>query len=115
MIVYDPAPSQPLTTVTQAVLTTLDGKTSVGTLQTYLRAGRRLQGTLVIPSIPTTVALITVTTTQGYEVLPCGTDFVSGGLYCDGPMLGDPLIGGVAALAVNGAPYAKGTITIPSR
>jgi hypothetical protein len=112
-IVYDPAPSQPITTVTQAVLTQLGGKNSVGTVQTYVRGKRRLQGTVVIPSVPTTVASVTLTTTVGYEVLPCGTDFDSGGLYCDGPIIGDPLIGGVAALAVNGAPYAQGPITLP--
>jgi hypothetical protein len=84
-------------------------------VQTYVRGARRLQGTVVIPSIPTTVASVTLTTTVGYEVLPCGTDFASGGLYCDGPIVGDPLIGGVATLAVNGAPYAQGPITLPSK
>ena len=110
-VFYDPAPSQPLTVLTQTALTLPGGKSAIATLQTYPR-GRRLEGTVIVPSVTSGVALVALTTTVGYEVLPCGVDPMSG-LYCDGPIVGDPLIGGVAVLAVNGAPYAQGKIALP--
>jgi hypothetical protein len=114
-IFYDPAPSQPVTTNTQAILTTNPKTgTAVGTLQIYPR-GRRLEGTVIVRSVTPVSAVVTLTTTVGYETLPCGLDFDSGGAYCDGPIVGDPLIGGVATMGVNGAPFAQGVITLPPR
>jgi hypothetical protein len=114
LVYFDPAPSQPITTFTQAVLAPAPkfgvSTTPVATLQVYPQR-RGLRGTVIVPSVPGTTALVTITTTVGYEVLPCGIDPVTGVAFCDGPLLGDPLIGGVAALAVNGAAYAQGAIT----
>jgi hypothetical protein len=111
-IFFDPAPSQPFTTSTQAVLTSLSSKTSMGTLQINPRR-KWLQGGVIVPSVTPLGAVVALTTTVGYEVIPCGLDAASGGAYCDGPIIGDPLIGGVAVLGVNGAPVAQGAITLP--
>jgi hypothetical protein len=110
LVLYDGAPSQPITTFTQAALSPAGSGAPLGTLQIYPQ-GRRLRGTVILPSVPGMSANVTITTTVGYEVVPCGIDPMSGIAFCDGPLIGDPLIGGVAAMAVNGAPYAQGIIT----
>lgn len=57
---------------------------------------------------PTTLV---VTTTVGNEVVNCGVDGQGTG-YCDGSLLGDPLIGGVVDLASGVTLVASGKITL---
>jgi hypothetical protein len=114
VLVYgDPAPAQPLTTQTQAVLASLPGASAQGTV-TMSFAGRRIR----LSSIPTNVtgqsALLIVTTTVGNETVPCGVNTAASTAVCNGSLWGDPLIGGVATLAVDGVPVARGPITSPA-
>ncbi len=116
LVFYDPAPSQPLTTFTQAVLNPPPGVDPLFppvTFQMYPLGRRGLRGTVIVPTVPGTSANVTVTTTAGYEVVGCGIDPITNMGFCDGPLIGDPLIGGVAALAVNGKLFTLGTITLP--
>jgi hypothetical protein len=77
-------------------------------VQTCIRGGRRPQGMVLIPSIPFTVALVTLTAKFGSEVLPCGTDSVSED--CTAMVRSSVIPWPVAAtLTVNGVPYAQGT------
>jgi hypothetical protein len=57
-----------------------------------------------------TTALVNLTTTIGNETIPCSIDPTGGPSVCSGDLLGDPLIGGVALLGVDGAPAAAGPI-----
>ena len=56
---------------------------------------------------------LVITTTIGPEVIPCGVDGAGKG-YCQGHLLGDPLIGGNVTVSAGGAPVARGTINLTS-
>lgn len=107
-VFYDPAPGQPLTTQTQA---TLAGSGSAkGTVLLRLE-GRSIRLDATLQGISGMSALINVTTTMGNEVVECGIDYTSGNGGCNGNLIGDPIVGGVAMLGVDGAPAATGIIT----
>ena len=109
LVFYDPATPQPVTTQTRASLSPIGGGASLGTLQIRLAGRRGLRATVITPAISGSSARLTITTTAGYEVMPCGVDPSTKNAYCDGPLVGDPLIG-VALLGVDGVPFAHGTI-----
>ena len=110
LVFYDPAAPQPVTTQTRASLAAMGGGASLGTVQIRPAGRRGLRATVITPAISGSSARLTITTTAGYEVMPCGVDPGTKTAYCDGPLVGDPLIGGVALLGVDGSPVARGVV-----
>jgi hypothetical protein len=107
MVFWDPSgPVQPLTTQTQA---TLSAGAITGTAKMH-PAGRYLRVDSTFSGISGNSALLNITTTVGNESLPCGINHSNNTALCNGPILGDPLIGGAVGLAVDGVPAAFGTI-----
>ena len=108
-IFADPVTPQPLTTQTTAALKSLAGATSQASVQ-MTQVGRHIRLTSVPTGITGMSALIVVTTTVGMETVPCAVNNAASTAICNGNLLGDPLIGGVATLAVDGVPVARGPI-----
>ena len=110
MVFWDPSgPTQPLTTKTQANMTT-SGSGITGTVQMTLR-NRSIHVDGTFSGVSGGSALVNLTTTIGNETIPCSIDSSGGPTVCSGDLIGDPLIGGVAMLGVDGAPAATGPIT----
>jgi hypothetical protein len=110
---FDPAPAQPLTTQSIAVLKSVGTATAQGTVRMSV-AGRRIRLSATPTGVIGTSALMVVTTTVGNETVPCAVNKSAATAICGGSLLGDPLIGGVATLAVDGAAVARGTIVAGS-
>ncbi|MDQ6664449.1 MAG: hypothetical protein M3Z23_08650 [Acidobacteriota bacterium] len=111
LVYYDPAPAaQNLTTNTRAMLTGLGGN-GAGGMVNIRTIGRTLRLDANLQSVSGQTALINVTTTVGNEVIPCSIDYKSGNAVCNGTLVGDPMINGVALLAIDGAPAAQGKIS----
>ena len=109
-VFIDPAPpAQPLTVKTQAVLKSLGSSTAVATVNTAID-GRVVR----IDSTPTGVsgktALLVFSTTVGYESVDCAVDTTSNKAICGGDLVGDPLIGSMVTLAVDGVAAARGPV-----
>jgi hypothetical protein len=111
LIVYlDPSPRQDATPGKSASLSALDGKQNLGSIQFTMGQHRGLRaGASLLGVRRGTYALLVVPTSIGNETVPCGftTDSTS---YCDGPLLGAPLIGAPVLFGVDGAPVARGVI-----
>ena len=110
LVYFDPAPRLDTTRGTHAVLSSPDGKQNFGTIQFTTDQHRGLRGTISVQGLQTVEALINVPTTLGNEVVECGVNPGDGGVFCDGPLFGAPLIGATVTLAVNGAAMARGPI-----
>jgi hypothetical protein len=109
LVYVDPSPRQDATPGKTAAISTMDGKTQLGTLQFTMGQHRGLRATGTLQGTSGGVALIVVPTSIGNESVSCNTN--SNNSYsCDGPLLGTPLIGAPALMGVNGAPAGKGTI-----
>ena len=102
-------PAQPLTAKTQAVLKSLGGNSAQATVNTAID-GRVVR----IDAFPTGVsgmtALLVFATTVGYESVDCAVDTASSKAVCGGDLVGDPLIGSMVTLAVDGVPAARGPV-----
>jgi hypothetical protein len=102
-------PAQPLTAKTQAVLKSLGGNTAQATVNTAMD-GRVVR----IDSFPTGVsgktALPVFSTSVGYESVDCAVDPPSSKAVCGGDLVGDPLVGSMVTLAVDGVPAARGPV-----
>lgn len=106
----DPAPAgQPLTVNTQATLAAF-GTGSVSGILTTNPMGRNIRVNASLKGVNGIAALISITTTVGNEVMECSINYTTGSAGCGGTIIGDPLIGGVAMVAVDGVPVARGTI-----
>ncbi len=108
IVYWDPSPRVDAKPGTHAELTTLDGKQSLGGIQftTAQHRGLRVSATLQGATKGMTV---NVPTSLGNETAPCyvGPD---GSGYCDGPLLGSPMMGAPVLLAANGSPVGRGVI-----
>lgn len=112
MVYYDPAPAaQPLTTLTQASLSAVGGGGALGSVNMAL-VGRSIRVDAALQSVSSTGMLprINITTTIGNEGVACGKDSPTT-VVCNGPLIGDPVIGGTVLVSVDGLTVAKGTIT----
>jgi len=71
-----------------------------------------------IDSSPTGVsgktALLVFSTTVGYESVDCAVDPSTSKAVCGGDLVGDPLIGSMVTLAVDGVPAARGPVAAVS-
>lgn len=115
LLFYDPAPlAQPLTTLTAATLTPISGGGPAGSVRMHL-GGRSIRLDAALTGVAGKAALLNVTTTVGNEVVQCGIDYSSQNAVCNGNLLGDPMVGGVVMLGVEGAPAASGLISVASQ
>jgi hypothetical protein len=110
---YDPAPlGQPLTTTTKATLAPLGHATVQGSIRTS-PMGRSVRMDATLQGVSGLTAIVNVTTTVGNESMECSINYATLAAYCGGGMVGDPLIGGIVLVGVDGVPVASGTITAP--
>ncbi len=108
LVFYDPTPRRNVGLPSIVDLASQDG-TIFGSIQFSLDHGiRRAQGSISSPAGST--GLISVPTTFGNEVVPCAAIQANGPTTCSGILEGNPVIGAVALIAINGAPKAWGYI-----
>jgi hypothetical protein len=113
LVFRDPTPAaQPLISQAQSTLAAIGGNKTQASLQ-FALVGRRMR----VTSFPTGVvgrsAWLVIPTTVGNELAQCAVDVNSGVATCGEDLLGDPLIGSVATLSVDGAAVARGPIALP--
>jgi len=101
LVLNDPAPAQATPARSQAVLG------SNGTV-TFTQDGRMMNVFANLHGLADATTLLVVTSTVGNETVSCNE--TAGNATCTGGLIGDPVIGGVAALANNGKILSKGTI-----
>jgi hypothetical protein len=106
LVWQDPAPlAQPeLIEQSHASLKPLAGKEATG--KVLILDSHVVRATLA--RLPSGDPTLIITTTIGNEVVDCETTGTDG--ICSGLLRGEALIGGVAFIASNGTPVAKGTI-----
>lgn len=109
LVYWDPAPRLDATPGQSSAIGSLDGKSTFGTLQFSTAQRRGLRATGTLQNVPAGTARVVVPTTVGNETVTCFR-FADGSLFCDGPLVGAPLIGAPAMLGINGAPAGKGKI-----
>ena len=107
LVYYDPGPAMPLVNSSQA---TLSGGAVSGTVRMTQR-GRGLRMDATLQGVAGQTAILNVTTTIGNESVVCSLTYAPGAGVCGGALLGDPLLGGVATLGVDGVPAAFGQIS----
>jgi YVTN family beta-propeller protein len=109
LVYWDPSPRMDARPGQSAPLSTLDGKSSLGTVQFSNAQRRGLRATGTLRGVPSGSATLVIPTSIGNEAVSCYAN-TDGSSFCDGPLLGSPLIGAPALLGVNGAPAGKGKI-----
>lgn len=111
LIVYlDPSPRQDATPGKSATLSTLDGNRSLGSIQFTMGQHRGLRAGATLTGIGKGKgALLVIPTSIGNETVACGFPSDSTA-YCDGPLIGTPLVGAPVLLGVDGSPVARGAI-----
>jgi hypothetical protein len=106
-------PAQPPVTQAQAVLAPIGGGNTKANVQISVN-GKRLR----VVSFPTGVlgqsAGIVIPTTVGIEFQSCAVNTSTAIAVCGEDLLGDPMIGSIATLTVDGAAVASGPITVPA-
>jgi hypothetical protein len=73
--------------------------------------GRVIRVTASPTGVKGSTVLLSLSTTVTNEVIPCAADPVSGNGVCGADLLGDPLIGSMVTLSVDGNPVARGPVT----
>jgi hypothetical protein len=101
-------PAQPLTAKTQAILKSLGSNTATATVNTAID-GRVVRIDASPAGISGKTALLVFSTTVGYESVDCAVG-ASGAAVCGGDLVGDPLVGSMVTLAVDGVPAARGKV-----
>ena len=109
LVYLDPSPRMDARPGTQVTISSLTGKQSLGTIQFSAAQRRGLRGSGTLQGLPKGIPAIVIPTSIGNELITCGTG-ADGVTFCDGPLLGTPLIGAPALLGVDGAPMARGVI-----
>jgi hypothetical protein len=109
LVYWDPAPRQDARPGTKATLSSIEGKQSLGTVQFTNAQRRGLRGTAMLQGLPTGIAVLNVPTSMGNETVPCYTGS-DGSNFCDGPLLGMPLLGAPVLLGMDGVPSGRGMI-----
>jgi hypothetical protein len=116
LVFHDPAPdvfgvpAGTLQSWTTAALATVGGSGVTGTVAISLRR-RNMFVDAGLNGLPANSAntLLVVTTSAGNETINCGVN-ASGQGFCQGDLMGDPLIGGVVAVGSGGNRVASGPI-----
>ncbi len=95
-----------------AVLKPLPGS-SAGQVTVNMTPDARV---LRLSAYPTTVkgstVLISLSTTVTNEMVPCAADTASGNAVCGADLTGDPLIGSMVTLSVDGVPVGRGPVML---
>ena len=102
-------PAQAPVTSAQAVLTPVGSSAAAGTVQ-FTLVGRRMHVSGTPTGITGNAAWLVVPTTVTTEFLACAVNKAGSNAVCGEDMLGDPLIGSVATLSVDGVAAARGPI-----
>src|SRR5262249_55875325 len=114
LIFADPAPpAQPLTGVTRTTLKSLGSSAATAVVTTSF-TGRSIRLDANPSGVTGASALITVSTTIGYEVVACAVNTSKNTAVCGWDLLGDPLVGSMVTLSVDGIPVARGPVTVAS-
>ena len=109
LVYWDSTPRVDATQGSSAPITALDGKASLGLMRFTTEQKRGLRGTANLQGIAAGPALVVVPTTIGIETVPC-FESTDGTGFCDGPLLGAPMVGAPILLGVNGSPVGRGVI-----
>ncbi len=109
IVFFDPAPRVDANPGTRVALSSLDGKQSLGSIQFSTAQHRGLRIAATLKGVAQGVLVVNVPTSVGNEATPCYVNSDGTG-YCDGPLIGSPMLGAPVLLAVNGAPVGRGTI-----
>jgi hypothetical protein len=104
-------PAQALLTSAIATLKPLPGS-SAGPLTVNMTPDARVLRLSAYPTgVKGSTVLISLSTTVTNEVVPCAADTASGNAVCGADLIGDPLIGSMVTLSVDGVPVARGPVT----
>jgi len=104
-------PVQPLLSSAVALLKPLPGS-SAGPVTVNMTPDARVLRLSAYPTgVKGSTVLISLSTTVTNEVVPCAADPASGNAVCGADLMGDPLIGGMVTLSVDGVPVARGPVT----
>jgi hypothetical protein len=120
LVFHDPAPSASgapagtIATDVKANLTAVAGSGVTGTLEITLRGRREFADVTAngLPASSTSVRVV-VETTAGHETVPCGVSG-SGAAFCQGYLIGDPLIGAPVNVGSGSTRVASGTLGTPT-
>ncbi len=104
-------PAQPLLSSATAILKPLPGSTAGQVTVSMTPDARVLRISAYPTGVKGSTVLISLSTTVTNEVLPCADDPASGNAVCGGDLMGDPLIGSMVTLSVDGVPVARGPVT----
>jgi hypothetical protein len=111
-VFHDPVlPAQPLTNKTQTTAASLQGSAVSGAITTTTE-GRIVRLDASLRGVSGKTATVNVATTVGIETVECSIDYKSGNANCNGDLLGDPMVGGPVLVGMDGAPVARGTVTL---
>ena len=104
-------PAQPLLSSATAVLKPLAGS-SAGQVTVNMMPDARVMRLSAYPTgVKGSTILVSLSTTVTNEVVPCAADTASGNAVCGADLMGDPLIGSMVTLSVDGIPVARGPVT----
>ena len=117
LVFHDPAadvlgvPAGTVQSWTTATLATVGGSGVTGTVAISLRRRNMFvdAGLNGLPANSTSTFLV-ITTSAGNETINCGVSATGQG-FCQGDLIGDPLIGGIAVVGSAGNRVASGTLT----
>jgi len=111
LLFNDPAPpAQAPITRAQAILKSLGTSGAQGTVQ-FVAGGRGVHLGVLPTGIVGASALVAVSTTAGYDVATCAVNNANNTAVCSWDLVGDPLIGSMVTLSVDGLPVARGMVT----
>ncbi len=110
LVYFDPSDRADLNPGTRVTVSSLDGKSSFGTIQFNTSQHRGLRGAGNLKGMAAGTSIVAVIPTSlGNETIPCGMG-ADGSAICDGPLLGSPVIGAPVLLGVNGTPAGRGVV-----
>ena len=119
LVFHDPVtvtgtPTGTLQALSRTTLASVGGSGINGTVEFSLRRRNMfISGSLTGLAPGSTDTVLMVTTTAGNESLSCGVN-ASGAGFCQGYLVGDPLINGVVAVGSGRKRVASGTVTLVS-
>lgn len=110
LVYYDPSPRLDAKPGTSASLAGLNGgKQNYGTVRFTTAQHRGLRVAATLQNAPVGIGVLIVSTSLGNETVSCSVGSDATG-YCDGPLLGSPVIGAPVLLGFNGAAVGRGVI-----
>jgi hypothetical protein len=120
LIYHDPAPiftgtssADTQQAASQATLSAVGNSGVSGTAAFSLRRrNMNVDGSLSGVPANSQSVLMVVESAAGHETIPCTFDTGTGKGFCEGYLMGDPLVGAPVNVSVNGTRVASGTISV---